>query len=102
MRRTLRRPRAVAGGLPPGEAAALLDTLTAGYQRAQDAAERACSPTERRARQDLARDLRRLARHERAASHHIAERAEARQSGRSVSFGALQAAREPRDREAGE
>ena len=103
MRLAVRKQKAIVTGLPPGEAAAFLETLTSGYEEAQQAARRAYSPGERQARQELARDLRRLTLQERTASHHIQSRATARLSGRSVGRAgrSLQAAGDSREREAG-
>ncbi len=104
MRRAERKQKAIVAGLPPGEAAVLLETLTSGYEVAQQAARHAYSRGEQQARQELARDLRRLALQERAASDHIRSRAVARLSGRSPSRdgrSSLQAAGDSRELEAG-
>ncbi len=105
MRRPERRQKAVVACLSPGEAAALLETLSSGYREAKEAAQRAFSPRERQARRQLARDLGRLTLHERAASRHIHTRAPDRQWGRDAEgegWTLVRATGDPSDREAGE
>jgi hypothetical protein len=103
MRPRRRSQKAIAAGLPPGEAAALVETLTSGYQQGREASRRAYSPDERRARQELARDLRRLTLRERAAARQVVSRS-AGKAHRAAPGGRRplsKAAAEMRDLEAG-